>query len=79
LGKKESRGNVVDFHTRHKLLILSHSSKHYQIMGKLVAKAKDLPLKELYQKIPDPSHGIPLPKDFTEEECQCPSTFNGLL
>jgi uncharacterized protein YbgA (DUF1722 family)/uncharacterized protein YbbK (DUF523 family) len=50
LGKKESRGNVVDFHTRHKLLILSHSSKHYQIMGKLVAKAKDLPLKELYQK-----------------------------
>jgi len=50
LGKKESRGNVVDFHTRHKLLILSHSSKHYQIMGKLVAKAKDLPIKELYQQ-----------------------------
>jgi len=48
--KKESRGNVVDFHTRHKLLILSHSPKHYQTMGKLVAKAKDLPLKELYEK-----------------------------
>jgi len=50
LGRKESRGNVVDFHARHKLLILSHSPKHYQTMGKLVAKAKDLPLKELYQK-----------------------------
>ncbi|HUL20550.1 MAG TPA: DUF523 and DUF1722 domain-containing protein [Thermodesulfobacteriota bacterium] len=50
LDRKESRGNVVDFHTRHKLLILSHSPKHYQTMGKLVAKAKDLPLKELYQK-----------------------------
>ena len=50
LGKKESRGNVVDFHTRHKLLILSHSPKHYQMMGKLVAQAKDLPLKELYQQ-----------------------------
>jgi uncharacterized protein YbgA (DUF1722 family)/uncharacterized protein YbbK (DUF523 family) len=50
LERKESRGNLVDFHTRHKLLILSHSPKHYQIMGKLVAKAKDLPLKELYQK-----------------------------
>ena len=48
LAKKESRGNLVDFHTRHKLLILSHSPKHYQTMGKLVAKAKDLPLKELY-------------------------------
>jgi uncharacterized protein YbgA (DUF1722 family)/uncharacterized protein YbbK (DUF523 family) len=50
LGKRESRGNIVDFHTRHKLLILSHSPKFYQMMGKLVAKAKDSPLKELYQK-----------------------------
>ncbi len=50
LQRKESRGNVVDFHTKHKLLILSHNPKHYQTMGKLVAKAKDLPLKELYQK-----------------------------
>jgi uncharacterized protein YbgA (DUF1722 family)/uncharacterized protein YbbK (DUF523 family) len=50
LERKESRGSVVDFHTRHKLLMLSHSPKYYQTMGKLVAKAKDLPLKELYQK-----------------------------
>lgn len=48
LGKRESRGNAVDFHARHKLLILSHSPKHYQTMGKLVARVKDLPLKELY-------------------------------
>ncbi|MGZ3590657.1 MAG: YbgA family protein [Thermodesulfobacteriota bacterium] len=48
LAKKESRGVVVDFHTKHKLLVLSHSPKHYQAMGKLVAKVKDLPLKELY-------------------------------
>ncbi len=50
LGKKESRGNVVDFHTKHKLLILSHSPKHYQAMGKLVARAKELSLRELYQQ-----------------------------
>jgi len=50
LQSKESRGNVVDFHTRHKLLILSHSPKHYQMMGMLVAKAKALPIKELYQQ-----------------------------
>ena len=50
LERKESRGNVVDFHTRHKLLILSHSPKHYQTMGKLVARAKDFPLKELYRQ-----------------------------
>jgi uncharacterized protein YbgA (DUF1722 family)/uncharacterized protein YbbK (DUF523 family) len=50
LARKESRGNLVDFHTRHKLLILSHNPKHYQTMGKLVAKAKDFPLKELYEQ-----------------------------
>lgn len=49
-GKKENRGNIVDFHTKHKLLILSHSPRHYQMMGKLVAQAKDLPLKELYRQ-----------------------------
>jgi len=48
LRKKESRGNLVNFHTKHKLLILSHSPKHHQIMGKLVAQAKDLSLKGLY-------------------------------
>ncbi len=50
LEKKESRGGVVDFHTKHKLLILSHSPKHYQMMGKLVPQAKHLSLKELYQR-----------------------------
>jgi len=50
LSKKESRGNVVDFHMKHKLLILSHSPKYYQTMGKLVAGAKDLPLRELYRQ-----------------------------
>ncbi len=50
LTQKESRGIVVNFHTKHKLLILSHSPKHYQTMGKLVAKAKELPIRELYQQ-----------------------------
>jgi uncharacterized protein YbgA (DUF1722 family)/uncharacterized protein YbbK (DUF523 family) len=48
--KKEGPGKVVDFHTRHKLLILSHSPKHYQAMGKLVSRMKDLPLPELYRQ-----------------------------
>ena len=41
-------GNLVDFHTRNKLLILSHSPKHYKVMGKLVAEGKKMPMKELY-------------------------------
>jgi uncharacterized protein YbgA (DUF1722 family)/uncharacterized protein YbbK (DUF523 family) len=50
LSIKENRGALVEFHTIHKLLILSHSPKHYQMMGKLVAKAKEVPIKELYQQ-----------------------------
>lgn len=30
---------LIDFHTRHKLLIMSHSPDHYRKMGKLVAQA----------------------------------------
>ena len=44
----KNMGNLVDFHTRNKLLILSHSPKHYKVMGKLVAEGKQMPPKELY-------------------------------
>jgi uncharacterized protein YbgA (DUF1722 family)/uncharacterized protein YbbK (DUF523 family) len=50
LVEKESRGNLVNFHTKHKMLILSHSPQHLRMMGKLVAQAKDIPLKELYEQ-----------------------------
>ena len=47
---RKSVKNLIDFHTRHKLLILSHSPKHHQIMGKLVAKAKEIPWKDLQEE-----------------------------
>jgi len=50
LAKGLTRGNLVDFHTRHKLLILSHNPKHHQMMGKLVAQAKAISAKELYDQ-----------------------------
>ncbi len=43
-------GSLVDFHTRHKLLILSHSPKHYRTLGKLVAQGKAIPLKDLFEQ-----------------------------
>jgi uncharacterized protein YbgA (DUF1722 family)/uncharacterized protein YbbK (DUF523 family) len=45
-----SRGNLVEFHTDHKLLILTHGRTRYAEMGKLVARAKELPLEELYRR-----------------------------
>ena len=50
LAKKESRGNLVSFHTKHKMLILSRSPQHHRVMGRLVARAKDIPLKALYKQ-----------------------------
>lgn len=50
LAEKQSRGNLVNFHTRHKILILSHSPDHHRVMGRLVAQVKDIPLKPLYQQ-----------------------------
>ena len=43
-------GKLVDFHTRNKLLILSHSEKHSRLMGKLVAEGRKMPPQELYDR-----------------------------
>ncbi len=43
-----SMGKLVNFHTRHKLLILSHGEKIYREMGRLVAHGKEVPPGELY-------------------------------
>lgn len=48
--ERKSRGNIVVFHTAHKLQIMSHSVKHYREMGSLVAHAKDFDIKSLYNK-----------------------------
>jgi len=50
LAGKRSMGRLVDFHTRNKLLILSHSQKHYRLMGRLVAHGKKMAIKELYDE-----------------------------
>jgi uncharacterized protein YbgA (DUF1722 family)/uncharacterized protein YbbK (DUF523 family) len=42
--------HLIDFHTRHKLLILSHSPADYREMGKLVAGGKAMPTDELFDR-----------------------------
>lgn len=46
--QKTSMKSLINFHTSHKFLILSHSRNHYQKMGQLVAQSDDLPLKERF-------------------------------
>ena len=50
LKKKESRGSLVNFHAGHKLLLLAHSPKNYQAMGKLVTGQKSIPLREVLEQ-----------------------------
>jgi uncharacterized protein YbgA (DUF1722 family) len=48
--KGMTRGNLVEFHTRNKMLIRSHSENHYRLMGTLVAGAKSMSPASLYGK-----------------------------
>jgi len=48
--KNSALANLITFHTRHKLLILSHSPQHHRLLGNLVARAKETPIKELYSQ-----------------------------
>ncbi len=43
-------GGLVDFHTRHKLLIMAHSPRHYTRMGKLVAGGKSIEESVLFEQ-----------------------------
>lgn len=47
---KPTLGQLVEFHTRHKLLIMAHSPKHYRELGKMVAAAKGVPRTKLFQE-----------------------------
>ncbi|MFW6162975.1 MAG: YbgA family protein [Planctomycetota bacterium] len=44
------RGALVDFHARHKLLLMAHSERHLREMGRLVARAKEVEPDELFDR-----------------------------
>ena len=50
LAKKPTLGGLVDFHTKNKLLILSHSPGDYRKLGQLVAKGKQKALGLLFDE-----------------------------
>ncbi|HEY5673392.1 MAG TPA: DUF523 and DUF1722 domain-containing protein [Malonomonas sp.] len=50
LAQGKSAKNLIDYHTRHKYLIMAHSVEVYRQMGKLVATAGDLDVDILYQR-----------------------------
>jgi uncharacterized protein YbgA (DUF1722 family) len=53
LGDKNIKKSLIAFHTRHKLLILAHSPRHYQLMGKLVAAQNSFSGVDVYKQYQD--------------------------
>ena len=45
-----SLGRLVDFHTRHKLLIMAHSQEYYRRLGRLVAEGRQLSRADLREE-----------------------------
>ena len=48
-GSKSARA-LVEFHTRHKFLLLAHSERHYRRLGRLVAGVKENSLRATYEE-----------------------------
>jgi len=51
--ERKTRGGLVQYHARHKLLLMSHSQAHLKKMGRLVARAKEMPPGELHGQYQD--------------------------
>ncbi len=49
LSANRGLGSLVDYHTRNKLLLLSHSPEYYRKMGKLVAEGKQYNIEKLFE------------------------------
>jgi uncharacterized protein YbgA (DUF1722 family)/uncharacterized protein YbbK (DUF523 family) len=47
---RASARRLVEFHTRHKLLLLAHSESHFRRLGRLVAQAGKQPLAPILQE-----------------------------
>lgn len=49
LSSPKTARSLVEFHTRHKFLLLAHSERHYRRLGRLVAGSKTMPLRATYE------------------------------
>ena len=48
--RRRSISSLVDFHTRHKFLLLAHSERHYRKLGRIVVEVKHLAVAAAYRE-----------------------------
>jgi uncharacterized protein YbbK (DUF523 family) len=79
MGSSPTMGKLVDFHTRHKMLILSHNQQIYREMGMLVATGGKRPGKEFYDRLRPTPHGFHEVQVHPQETQQRAHARNGLF
>ncbi len=50
INQNQTLGGLVDFHTRNKLLLLSHNTENYRKLGRIVAQGKGRKMDRLYDE-----------------------------
>lgn len=83
LSPKPTRRGFVEFHTKHKLLVMSHSPNHMRLMGKLIAEVKGYGIDEFrseYQKLLMEALRLKTtPRKHTDVLMHCMGFFKKLL
>ena len=79
LKKKENRGNLVDFHARHKLLISGAQPQALSDDGEACGRAKKHFLAGTHPAIPGSASGIPEAENDPEKKYQCFAAHNGIF
>lgn len=72
LASGKTARNLVEFHSQHKYLIMSHSVEGYRKMGKLVARSGDIEADTLYRDY------LEMLQKFLRLEATVPKHFNVL-
>ena len=79
LAGSKSAGALVEFHTRHKYLLLAHSERHYRRLGRLVADVKKNLLARSLRGIRPRVHGSAGDSRQREKTRQCPRPHDGIF
>ena len=74
-----SRGALVNFHTRHKFLLLSHNRKLYDALGRLVADAKKVKPRELRARYSELFMEALAFRSTAKKKHRCTETHSGVF
>ena len=77
--QNRGKGGLVDFHSRHKLLIMAHSPKQYQVLGQWVAQGKGVSLDDLLLQYQEMLSSALKAKTHEQEKRQRATTYFGIF